>query len=132
MNLNLGCSRNEDKFTVDSAIGNGKLKYPIALIEANDIVLAGALSNYDNYRSYVYSYLYIKGNTYWTMSPYLVNKYNKSAIMTVSWGEASAASASSISAQGRGYYSVAPVISLKSTVNVQSGNGTKDKPYIVK
>ena len=132
VNLNLGCSRNEDKFTVDSAIGNGKLKYPIALIETNDIVLAGALRNYDNYRSYVHSYLYMKDNAYWTMSPYLVNKYNKSAIMTVSGGEASSASASNTFSQGHGYYIVAPVISLKSTVNVQSGSGTKNNPYIVK
>ena len=74
----------------------------------------------------------MKGNAYWTMSPYLVNKYNKSAIMTVSGGEASSASASNTFSQGHGYYSVAPVISLKSTVNVQSGSGTKNNPYVVK
>jgi len=61
----LSCSRNIDKFTKDEANGNGDLEYPVGLLTADEIMLAGADKNFTENSSY---YLY-SGSTYWAGSP---------------------------------------------------------------
>ena len=56
------CDNANDKFTTTTAKGNGKLSYPIGLITADEVNMAGASSN----QSY---YLYNE-NSYWGGSPF--------------------------------------------------------------
>ena len=59
----LTCSNANDKFSATTAKGNGKLSYPIGLITADEVNMAGARSSNQSY------YLYT-GDWYWAGSPY--------------------------------------------------------------
>ena len=111
-----------DLFTVDNADGNQVLMYPVGLITVDELMLGGLADGYLNQLSYTYS-----SSTYWTMTPidfhstYLAargfavnsNGYAQHAFITYARG-------------------VRPVINLASTVEIESGIGTANDPYIVK
>ena len=61
----LTCANVNDKFTVTTAKGNGKLFYPVGLITADEIIMAGADGQY----SHNYSYYLYTGALYWGGSP---------------------------------------------------------------
>ena len=67
------CAATEDKFTVDSSTGNGKLTYPIALMTADEVSFAGGLYG-NNAPIWYYSNSLLEsstGDTYWwLLSPY--------------------------------------------------------------
>ena len=133
-NENERISTLEDAYDVSSQ-GNHKLIYPIGLLTAQDVVLAGGyLSNeldeykggkngMDNESYYLYT-----GFNYWTMSPYSNLDNNPKMVYVNSKGRLSSASVKESSSN----YYVIPVISLKSTVEIASGRGTAKSPYIVK
>ena len=58
----LKCSQENDKFRVSST--NAKLDYPISLITADEVALAGGVNNTTNTNYYLYNSLY-----FWTLSP---------------------------------------------------------------
>jgi len=61
----LVCTRDMDKFTVDSANGNGDLDYPIGLLTADEINLAG-----HPFKSSQTTYLRLtSGGNQWSLSP---------------------------------------------------------------
>ncbi|MEI3508312.1 MAG: hypothetical protein V8R01_04220 [Bacilli bacterium] len=60
----LTCPQNNNKFTVSSTTGNGALTYPVGLITADEVNMAGGKTSAQNLLYYLYS-----GTTYWTMSP---------------------------------------------------------------
>ena len=69
-----GCTATEDKFTVDSAAGNGKLTYPIALMTVDELVFAGGAYREESALTWYY-YNSVKGSStgkisWWLMSPY--------------------------------------------------------------
>ena len=69
-NSYLKCPQQNDAFTVsDTAYGNGALTYPIGLITADEVALAGGSSFNLNY------YLYL-GLNYWTLTPDLFQASN--------------------------------------------------------
>ena len=133
-NENERISTLEDAYDVSSQ-GNHKLIYPIGLLTAQDVVLAGGyLSNeldeykggkngMDNESYYLYT-----GFNYWTMSPYSNLDNDPKMVYVNSRGRLSSASVKESSSN----YYVIPVISLKSTVEIASGRGTAKSPYIVK
>jgi len=55
----LSCSNINDSFTVSETNGNGKLKYPISLLTADEIMLAGGRLYSSNSKYYLYT------NEYW-------------------------------------------------------------------
>ena len=63
-----------DKFSVSSENGNGKSLYPIGLITADEVRLAGgsvaigSATGKVNKDYYLYS-----SQVYWTMAPYIIN-----------------------------------------------------------
>ena len=60
----LKCSNASDKFSATASRGNAKLKYPVALITADEVALAGGKYNMKN-QDY-----YLRTNGYfWTMTP---------------------------------------------------------------
>ena len=118
----LTCSQTSDKFTTSSTLGNGKLTYPVGLITADEVSLAGGKYRTNNDKYYLYT-----GKFWWTMSPYHFNnsngKYHNFAV--TSTGELNA---------GYGYANskVRPVLNLKSDILISSGSGTYYRPYILK
>ena len=115
------CPQENDLYTTSSATkGNKALTYPIGLITADEVAYAGALYSRNN------DEFYLKNNEgFWTMTP---DNYSGAAFV---W----AVGISGITGQSganSGSFNARPVINLKSTVTVLSGDGTKTNPYLVK
>ena len=121
------CTDTNDKFTVDTSTGNGKLTYPIALMTADEVSFAGGL--YGNNAQTWYYYNSAKGSStgstfWWLLSP---NYWVGGAYVFGVYGS---------SYPGRlNYYrvnnthGVRPAISLKSCIKYSTGNGTSETPY---
>ena len=115
----LTCNRQVDKFTVLPTKGNGSLTYPVGLITSDEVMYAGGDQVTYNQSFYLYN-----NQKYWTMSPF--NFGNVANIIIVSPNGKAETEQSHNSANYR------PVISLKSTDIVESGNGTSTNPYVIK
>ena len=118
-NPTLKCSQSNDLYTVSgSSKGNHALTYPIGLITADEVVLAGGFGGSNNTSYYLYNNAY-----YWTMSPY---RYGGTAGVFY------------VTSNGRlyndwvyGTNGVRPVINLSANVTISAGNGTSETPYVV-
>ena len=125
------CAATEDKFTVDTSTGNGKLKYPIALMTADEVSFAGGLDG-NNAPIWYYSNSLLEsstGDTYWwLLSPYYWNgthawvfyvdgSYNPGRLSNNYVG---------------GTRGVRPAVSLKSCVKTSGGDGSASDPYTIK
>ena len=64
------CEQDNDKFTVSSTLGNGDLTYPIGLITADEVAMAGGLIYKDDGSASNSNYYLYMGSYYWTMSPF--------------------------------------------------------------
>ena len=116
----LECARLLDRFTVSSSKGNGVLTYPVGLITDDEMMYAGAKQSSSNNTYYLYN-----NQVYWSMSPnYFSYDYAYETCITSSGMKSSCGI---LSAQG-----YRPVISLKSTDVVESGDGTSTNPYVIK
>ena len=114
----LTCPTDSDKFTVNTSDGNGALTYPVGLITADEVAMAGGVDENQNYNYYLYTY-----QSYWMGSPYTFSS-NKADVYL---NESSAMfSADKVDID----YGIRPVISLSASV-VLSGNGTYSNPYTV-
>ncbi len=101
--------------------GNGKLDYPIGLITADEVILAGGYNQFNNSSYYLYT-----NQKYWTMSPAYVSDYGGDAY--VSYVTEGSFSYTGVNAP----LGVRPVINLKAnTIFESGGEGTIDKPYVV-
>lgn len=113
----LKCTQDNDRFMVSNTIA--KLDYPIALITADEVALAGGVYDIEN-RSY---YLY-NGQRYWTLSPFHFTSYYSHAdiwFVTSSGGLIGNNSTTSLG--------VRPVINLKADIKITSGDGTSISPF---
>ena len=130
----LTCENTNDYYTVSSASsGNKKLSYPIGLITADEVMLAGHAGgvfdgSYNHMKSNNGSYL-VTGNAFWTMTP--AGGYNPFG--TTNWN----AFVFYVGASGKiddhyvsGTLGLRPVVNLKSGVTI-TGSGTKTNPYVV-
>ena len=120
----LKCPNENDQYTSSSsAIGNKALgTRMIGLLSVDEVMFAGAvhrLSSDDNNTAF---YLY-SGQAYWTMSPayYSTNAYEFMIGSTGGVGSSNVGSE----------LGVRPVINLKSTVTIVSGDGSANNPYRV-
>lgn len=79
----LKCTNNNDRFTVSSSIGNGKLTYPIGLPTADEIWMSGVNGESSTPSSYIENNFF-----FWTMTPYeytdnaYIAIYNPTAVDT--------------------------------------------------
>ena len=141
-NPSLVCQNSNDKFTVDSKNGNGKLTNPVGLITLDEVVLAGFNTKYSNTSNYqdTTNYLYTNGY-YWTFSPVVVFANGGASVGTVDG--TGRVYYSDVSADFVGYddiagfvfdaHGVRPVVSLANGTLVNSnGDGTSTNPYVVK
>lgn len=117
------CENKNDLFTTSTSVnGNKKLQYPVGLITLSDVIHAGG-SDHNNSNYFLYT-----GSSFWTISPQqytIVSGVPRTTNFIVN-RNGSISSDSVVN-----YNSIRPVINLKPTVLVVSGNGTKDAPYII-
>ncbi len=116
----LTCPTTSDKFTTkNSSIGNKTLDYPVGLITADEVVMAGGKFGTDNSSYYLYT-----NKFYWLGSP---SDFERSDCARESY-------VGSSGFLGRNYvgseFGARPVVSLSSKVKL-SGNGTYSNPYTV-
>ena len=126
-NPSLVCKNNNDKFTVESKNGNGKLTYPVGLITLDEVVLAGFNTYYSNTSDYKDTTNYLYTNRfYWTFSPVLMPDHGGAGVGYVSGtGHVEVYRVHSTN-------SVRPVVSLASgTIVNLDGEGTTTNPYVV-
>ena len=117
----LTCTHKEDRYTVkDTVIGNGKLTYPIGLLTADEVVLAGAIDSITDSKSH---YLYTN-RRYVLVSPFVIGVDYVRVCVIGSSGNITGYIVQDSS------YGVRPVISLSSDITV-SGTGQWNDPYIV-
>ena len=112
----LSCPSLADSFTVSSENGNGKLTYPVALLTADEITLAG--SGYFGYstNSYLNTGVY-----QWSLSPYYFYNTYADEFVVDSNG------LNSINVSNT--YGVRPSVSLAPGILVSRGTGTSENPY---
>jgi len=116
----LKCGVQNDRFTVsDESIGNKDLTYPVGLMSADEISLAGLVSGIVNYTNHLYTQ-----QNYWSLSPYYFDsstarvwRVNSSGFLSYEYV---------LNTCG-----LRPVVSLASTTKITGGSGTSTNPYIV-
>ena len=118
---NLKCTQNNDKFKVSNA--SAKLDYPISLVTADEVAMAGGVYNVTNNNYYLYDGLY-----FWTLSPSNFGSYSSYSKIwrvspfgsLISWDFVT------------GTIAARPVINLKADTIISKGDGTALNPYVVK
>lgn len=118
--ISLACPNKRDSFTVDRTDGNGKLTYPVGLLTADELTLAGSGYHAYNKLSYLNS-----GEYYWGMAPSHVDTGD----VYVFGGSASGGM---MGGNPSSSFGVRPSISLKTGSIVAGGDGTVTNPYRVK
>ena len=116
----LKCAQDNDKFKVSNE--SAKLDYPISLITADEVAMAGGVWNTANSNYYLYN-----GQYFWTLSPANFESYSSVAqVWRVlpsgslnPWGYVS------------NLYSVRPVISLRADIQIIKGDGTALNPFAI-
>ena len=126
-NPSLVCPNDNDKFTVDSKNGNGKLTYPVGLITLDEAVFSGFNTKFSKENDYhdTTNYLYTNNN-YWTLSPVLMTDSGNVRIgdiaRTGNVGDSRVDNSDGIR----------PVVSLTGDTLVSlDGDGTSTNPYVV-
>ena len=120
-NPSLNCSDSVDRYTVSSTNGNGMLNYPVGMITADEIVMAGAGGSTTTANNTYYLYT---GGEYWSMSPSFYDSTNKEAHVFL-LDQTYMANNYTV-----GYsYGIRPMVSLKSGTIVSGGSGLKTDPY---
>ena len=127
----LECERADDRFTVSSDNGNGKLTYPVAIITADEAMLAG----HNTSNTWRASYL-TGANSYqdmWTMTPLNTEKRGYGAISEGALVLRFAGSndqVTNMSASGTNNgNAIRPMVSFKYDTYVTAGDGTAANPY---
>ena len=125
------CADTNDKFTVDSSTGNGKLTYPIALMTADEVSFAGGKygSNAPTWYYYNSANESSTGSTWWwVLSPYIWDG-SYAHVFGVHGSSWPGLLNSNLVLDTGG---VRPAISLKSCVKYASGDGSASDPYTIK
>ena len=125
------CTNNNDKFTVDASVGNGKLTYPIALMTADEIAYAGGVA-YTNSPMWYYTNSSLESSTgstnWWLLSP---GSWDGSGKANVFYVDGSVNPGYLYSWWVSSMRGVRPVISLKSCVKTSGGDGSASDPYTI-
>ena len=118
------CPMDSDRFTVNKInfVGNSALKYPVGLITADEVEMAGRRFNLNFSEESNEKYYLYTSKAYWTSTPIsFVGEDNK--VMFIHTGEL-------VFAYNTGIVGVRPVVSLSSNVKL-SGDGTWNNIYKV-
>ena len=125
------CATTEDKFTVDTSTGNGKLTYPIALMTADEVAFAGGVdaTNAETWYYYNSANGSSTGSTWWWL---LSPDFWDDRYAFVFGVDGSSSPGRLASYRVGSTYGVRPAISLKSCVKYSTGNGSASDPYTIK
>ena len=138
------CTDTNDKFTVDTSTGNGKLTYPIALMTADEVSFAGGL--YANYNANAWYFRNAKEGTLTTSSSSTDASYSSTGstywwllspdLWYGSYAYVFSVRGSSNPGNLYNYYvystfGVRPAVSLKSCVKTSGGDGSASAPYTI-
>ena len=126
------CTNTNDKFTVDSGIGNGKLTYPIALMTADEVAFAGGVFYTPSTSPYFWAINNSNNDSitgtqlWWTMTPKAFNSGYGGSYLAVSGSVAPGRIG-----EPQRFLSLVlrPVISLKGDLIYKSGDGSAEHPY---
>lgn len=116
----LKCSQENDRFKVSNE--SAKLNYPVGLILADEVALAGGKSGLANSNYYLYN-----GKYYWTLSPSRFHSYNSSARVWLVMSSGSLHPWNFVTSS-RG---VRPVINLKANMLITKGDGSSLNPFVI-
>ncbi|MBD9097992.1 hypothetical protein EGP98_00075, partial [bacterium] len=117
----LKCAQESDKFKVSNA--SAKLDYPVSLITADEMAMAGGVFNTSNTNYYLYN-----GQYQWSLSP---GSFHSSYSRACVWSVAPSGSL----CPWRGVtdsFGVRPVINLKADTLITKGDGTALNPFVIK
>ena len=116
----LKCAQANDKFKVSNA--SAKLDYPVALITADEMAMAGGVFNTSNTNYYLYN-----GQYQWSLSP---GNFNPSYSNAIVWHVYPSGSLYPWS-YATDSFGVRPVINLKADTLIIKGDGTALNPYVI-
>ena len=121
----LKCSQENDRFKVSS--DSAKLNYPVGLILADEVALAGGRAYYNGDYSPNSNYYLYNGKYFWTLSPspFYSDSSNARVWTVVSSGSLHPWHSVSNS------YGVRPVINLKASTLITKGDGSAVNPFVV-
>ena len=123
----LVCPNNNDKFTTDSTLGNGKLTYPVALLTLDEIAYAGGYAHDYNTNSYIDNkefYLHTPSYYYWTLTPWAFADGNSNVD---NWTSAGSLDENDVSYS---FGAARAALSLNSNA-ITGGSGTMSDPFTV-
>ena len=124
------CATTEDKFTVDSSTGNGKLTYPIALMTADEVSFAGGVYG-TNAQTWYYKNS-VNGSSTGSNIWYLLSPEYWSGRGAAVFGVIGSDNPGRLTPQYVFYtFGVRPVLSLKSCIKYNTGNGSANNPYTI-
>ena len=112
----LECTREEDRYTVSSSNGNGKLTYPVGLITGDEAVFAGFIYDDNSTDSFVKMGT---GISTWTMTPLAYGTLSKQDLEMFVIGGRSLET------------NLRPVVTLNKNIIFESGTGSTSAPYVV-
>ena len=116
----LKCTQDNDKFKVSNV--SAKLDYPVALITADEMAMAGGVFATSNTNYYLYN-----GQYQWSLSPGGFNPYNPHAY---AWLVRPSGSLNPWNGVDNSF-GVRPVINLKADTLITKGDGTASNPFKV-
>ena len=121
----LKCSGDiRDEFSTTSSRGNAKLTYPVALITADEVALAGGKYNTKNENYYLHT-----GGNYWTMTPFNFDSAGLASYVSCVNSTGNITHWIYVSSN---ITVLRPVINIRSDVLISSGDGTMESPYQLK
>ena len=115
----LKCYQDNDKFNLSNEVA--KLDYPVALITADEVAMAGGVLELSNKDYYLYS-----GSNIWTFSPAAFATINTHAYEYSIDGEGDLDWHYNI-----GLFNIRPVINLKADTLITKGDGSALNPFAV-
>ena len=121
----LKCSQDNDKFKMSNE--SAKLNYPVALITADEVAMAGGRAYYNGAYSPNSNYYLYNGNYFWTLSPsYFYSSYSNANVWTVM-------PSGSLPPWYLMTYSVGvrPVINLRANTLITKGDGSSLNPFVI-
>ena len=121
----LKCSQDNDKFKMSNE--SAKLDYPVGLILADEVALAGGRAYYNGGYSPNSNYYLYNGKYYWTLSP--SSFYSGSSYACV-WSVVPSGSLDPWNGVV-GSFGVRPVINLKADALITKGDGSSLNPFVV-
>ena len=121
----LKCSGDNDKFKMSNE--SAKLNYPVALITADEVAMAGGRAYYNGSYSPNSNYYLYNGNYFWTLSPSYFSSGHSSAYVWPVMPSGSLTPWNGVTNS----FGVRPVINLRADVQITKGDGSSLNPFVI-